>query len=145
MQLKQWAWLVYEVLLVDYAILVVIKLTSKSLNRMKGMYSVRNFLNWPSIYLDKVLELLYSDQSIKTYGSFFEEFIKYCHKGVLTMLNTFINCGIVWQRTCSKTERILAISSVYRNVIATKPMKLNSCIREEPSKDRISIWWTIIS
>jgi len=99
------------VLIVDYAILLIIKITSKSLNRMKGMYSVPNSLNCLSIYLDKILELPYSEQTIKTYMPLFEEFIQYCQKDVLTILNAFIHCGIVLQRTYSKMGLIYAISS----------------------------------
>jgi len=78
---------------------------------MKGMHVVPNSLNGPSIYLDKMQELLYSEQTIKTYKSLFEEFIEYCHKGELTILNTFLHCGMVLQRTYSKTGLIFAISS----------------------------------
>ena len=60
---------------------------------MKGIYAVPNFLNGPPIYLDKIQELTY------------------CHKGVLTILNTFIHCGMALQRTYSKTGLIYAIPS----------------------------------
>jgi len=106
---------------------------------MKGMYSVPNSLNYPSDYLDKMQELPYSEQTIKTYKSLFEEFIQYCHKDELAMLNTFINCGKVLQRTYSKMGLIYAISSVCRDMMTVKPMKLARMYQRKPSKDKISI------
>ena len=101
---------------------------------MEGMYAVPNFVNGPPDYLEKIQEFGYSEQTIKTYKSLFEEYIHYCHKVELTMLNMFIHCGIVLQRTYSKKGLIYALSSICRDTKATKPLKFTHMYQKKACK-----------
>jgi len=106
---------------------------------MEGMYAVPNFLNGPPDYLEKIQEFRYSEQPLKTYKSLFEEYIHYCHKGEDTILNKFLRCGMVLQRTYSKTGLIYALSSICRSTKAAKPLKFTRMYKKRVFKKNESI------
>lgn len=102
---------------------------------MKGMYAGPNSLNGPSDYWEKMQKLRYCEQTIKTYNSLFEEYIHHCHKGEFTMINMFIHCGIVLQRTYSKTGLIYALSSICLDTKTTKPLKFSRMYQKRASNN----------
>jgi len=104
---------------------------------MKGMYAGPNSLNGPSDYWEKIQELRYCEHPLKIYKSLFEEFIHYCHIGYFTMIKTFIHCGIVLQRTYSKTGLIFAISS-FPGQESSKINKIGTHLSEQSLQKVIS-------
>jgi len=82
----------------------------------KSQYDVPNYRTCPPEYLEKMQELRYSEQTIKTYKSLFEEFINYYHKSDITkidehMIKSFMR-HLVTERKVSASYQNQAINAV---------------------------------
>lgn len=83
----------------------------------KSKYDVPNFRTCPPEYLEKMQELRYSEQTIKTYKSLFEEFINYYHKSDITkidepMIKSFMR-HLVTERKVSTSYQNQSINAIH--------------------------------